>query len=214
MAIQLLGADGASILEVGNTQRAIRSSLRPVEAISWNSLGAISGALTGVAAGGAVFSLRNLSPNLLLIRRVGVGFITTTGFTTAQMVQFGLIVARSFNASDSGGTQIALTGNNAKHRSSLAMPTSADCRISTTAALTAGTKTLDTNTLAVQGGYSGAVGVTLAPAQDNLLQHTPGDYPLVLGLNEGINIQNLLLMGAAGVGSLLVNIEFAEVASF
>jgi hypothetical protein len=214
MAIQLLGADGASIAEVGATHKAQRVSLRPTEAIAWHSIGAISGALTAAAAGGAVFSLRNLSSNLLLIRRVGVGFITTTAFTTPQMVQYGLMVARNFTVSDSGGTAISLISNNTKYRTTLALPTSIDCRIATTAALTAGTKTLDTNTLAVQGGFSGAVGVTLAPAQDNLLQHTPGDYPLVLGQNEGINIQNLLLMGAAGVGSFFVNLEFAEVASF
>jgi hypothetical protein len=36
----------------------------------------------------------------------------------------------------------------------------------------------------------------------------------VLGINEGINIMNLTLGGAAGVGVAYVNIEVAETASY
>jgi hypothetical protein len=149
-----------------------------------------------------------------MVRRVGVGFITTTAFTTAQQVDYGLMVARSFTASDTGGTAITITGNNCKHRTSLATPTSLDMRISSTGALTAGTKTLDTNHLAQIGQWSGAAGAALQPAQNNLLSHDTGDYPLILAQNEGINVMNLTAMGAAGVIKAYVNIELAEASSY
>jgi hypothetical protein len=91
-----------------------------------------------------------------------------------------------------------------------------DCRISTTGALTAGTRTLDSNNLGQIGGFAATTttGVVIAPTSNNLFAHDPGDHPLVLAQNEGFIIQNLTAMGAAGVGRLYVNLEFAEASSF
>lgn len=187
-----------------------------MQCTSWLSLGAQTGAITVIAAAGRIFSLRNISSNLVVVRRVGVGFIATTGFTAAQVVDFGMRFARAFSASDTGGTAIALTGNEAKVRTSLATLTSVDCRISTTAALGAGTSTLDTNTIAQVGGYALATtaGNIIAPQLNNLLDQSAGDHPIVLAQNEGFVIQVLTTMGAAGVGRAYVNVELAEATSF
>lgn len=216
MAIQLLGQDGSTVAGADSTMMALRTTLRPMEVTSWLSVGAVSGNLTGAAANSAVFSFRNLSANPVIIRHVGVGFIATTGFTSAQQLNYGLKVARAFSASDSGGTAVALTGNNCKVRTSLSTLTSIDCRISSTGALTAGTKTLDTNDLGVVGGWALAAtaGVIITPTKDNLFSQDAGDYPLVLAQNEGINIMNLTAMGAAGVGILYANVELAEAVSY
>lgn len=211
MAVIEGGTTGA-LQEVDSTFKAARTTLRPMEILAWNSVGATSGALTGVAANGPVFSLRNISSNLLVVRRVQVGFSTTTAFTTAQALAYGLIFARSFTASDSAGTAIVQTGSQNKHRTSLATPTSLDMRISAAAALTAGTRTLDTVPLGVASGASTAVG-TVMPTTP-LLSHDAGDHPLVLAQNEGLVITNLIAMGAAGVINLHVNIEYAEVTSY
>ena len=120
--------------------------------------------------------------------------------------------ARSFSASDTGGTALAITGSQNKHRTSLATPTSLDCRISSTAALTAGTRTLDTVALAATYGSSTAVGTSMPVTP--LLSNDAGDYPVVLAQNEGLVVTNLIAMGAAGVINLSVNIEFAEATSF
>ena len=69
-------------------------------------------------------STLNASANPVIVRRVGVGLTLTTGFTAAQELRFQLQVARSWTVADSGGTAVALTGNNCKHRTSLATPTS------------------------------------------------------------------------------------------
>lgn len=214
MPVQILGDDNATIQAVDPLMKAARISLRPPEVLSWNSLGAQSGALTGAAANAPVFAMRNIGTGLLMVRRVGIGFVTTTAFTTPQRVDFGLYPCRSFTVSDSAQTAIAITGNNLKHRTSLATFSSIDARISNTASITLGTRTPDTNPLSQAGGWSGGAGTTIITAQDNLLQHAAGDYPLILAQNEGLEIQNLTAMGAAGVGTFYVNIEFAEAAAY
>lgn len=213
MAIIQSGA-GSTTATVEVTQAALRTVDRPVEALTWISLGALSGLVTSLSNGSPVFSLRNSGTNTLLVRRVGVGFSTTTAFTTAQPIGFNLIAARAYTVSDTGGTAITISGNNAKMRTSLPAPTSLDVRISTTGALNNGTKTFDSNSLAMVLGGSTGIGTGVASAIDNLLKHDPGDYPLVLAPNEGISIQNLITFGATGVGYIVVNIEFAEVTTF
>ena len=208
------GGASAAVADVDPTFKAIHTTLRPMESLAWLSVAAKSGALTGLAANAPIFSFRNIGSNPVVIRRIGVGFICTTAFTAAQIVDYSLIVARSFSASDSAGTAIALTGSTNKHRSSMAMLTSVDCRISAAAALTAGTRTLDTNIMAAAGSWIGAVGAALAPSPSNLFAHDPEDYPLVLTINEGIVIQNLTAMGALGVGTAYVNFELAEVTAY
>lgn len=210
MAIQILGQDGASVVQVDPTFDAARVSLRPIEVKGWHSVAAKSGNLTTAVAAGAVFSFRNLSAKPILVRRVGVGFVLTTAFTTAQLMEFGLMFCRPWTVSSTGGTAIPFTGSNTKVRTSLETPTSLDARIATTGAITGETKTRDGNYLGLIGGWAGAVGTILPPSLNNLYSHDTGDYPLVLDQNEGISIENVVLMGAAGVGVLYVNMEFAE----
>lgn len=210
------GATTGALAEVDPLFDAMRVSLRPMEANGWLSIAAMSGAVTAIAANAAVFSFRNISANPVAVRRVGLGFICTTGFTAAQQLNWGLKVARAFTASDTVGTAIALVANNGKLRTSHNTFTSVDCRISAAAALGAGTKVLDTNDLGIAGAYAPAAtaGVLLAPQSSNLLSHDAGDHPLILAQNEGFNIMNLTLMGAVGVGTLYVNLELAEVVTY
>lgn len=214
MAIQQLGLDGSTVQAIDPQHNAARSAIRPMQCLAWQSLAVATGAVTTLAAGAAIFSLRNVSANLLVVRRVGVGFVCTTAFTAAQAMGFSLFVARAFTASDASGTQVLFTGSNTKVRTSLGTPTSLDCRVSAAAALTAGTKVLDTNAAGMTGFYVAGVGTALAPAPNNLFSHDTGDHPIVLAQNEGINVTNAIVMGAAGVGTAYVSIEFAEVAAY
>jgi hypothetical protein len=209
--------NSGALAYVDTTMKALRASLRPFELTGAFGIAAQSGALTGVAAGGAVFSLRNNAGNgeLFVVRRLGVGFLTTTAFTTAQAIDFGAYVARNFTVSDSAGTAIALTGNNQKLRTSHAVPNSADCRISAAAALTAGVRTLDPQPIGVVAGWAGGVGQgIISPFTCNLWDQYSGDHQLVLAPNEGLIIAPITAMGAAGVGRLYVNAEIAVVASY
>lgn len=194
--------------------KAGRVSLRPAEVVAWQSIAVKTGLITGLAANSAIFSLRNLSANLLIIRRVGIGHVCTTAFTAAQVIDYGLMIARAFTASDAAGTAIVLTGSNGKHRTSLGTLTSVDSRVSAAASLTAGTKTLDANAVGIAAGWAAAAGNIISTAQDNLLSHNAGDHPIILAQNEGINIIALTAHGAAGVGTAFINIEFAEATSY
>ena len=211
MAIQLIGT-GAAIQEVDTAFKAARVSIRPVDVINWLSYGAASGALTGVAANGPVFSLRNTGANLLMVRRLQVGFVTTTAFTAAQGLVYQMLKANGFTVSDTGGTALYVAGQN-KHRLGFTNITAApDIRISTTAALGAGTRTLETVSMGLAGGTSNGLGTSMPMTA--LLSHDTGDYPVILAQNEGLVITNGIAMGAAGVIQLHVNIEFAEMASY
>lgn len=211
MAIQIQGFGGA-VAEVDSTFRAQRMTLRPAELIGYYSVAGVSGALTGVAANGPVFSFRNTGSNLVIMRRVTLGFVTTTAFTAAQGLSYALLRANSFTASDSGQTSLFVAGAN-KHRNGFTNITSApDIRISNTAAITAGTRTLETVALGVVAGGSNGLGTGLVPT--TLLEQDAGDYPLILAQNEGVVITNLIAMGAAGVIQLNVSIEYAEAAAY
>jgi len=211
MAIQIQG-NGGTTQEVDATFRAARVSLRPAEVIGYYTVSGASGALTGVAAAGPVWSFRNTGANLILVRRVSIGFVTTTAFTTAQGLDYQMLRANSFTASDSGGTALFTAGQN-KHRNSFTNITSApDIRIASTGALTAGTRTLETAGVGIAGGSSTAVGTSM-PITD-ILEQDSGDYPFVLAQNEGFVITNGIAMGAAGVIRLQVAVEYAETAAY
>lgn len=211
MALQVQG-NGGTVQEVDSTFRAARVTLRPTELIGYYSISGASGALTGVAAAGPVYSFRNTGSNLLLVRRVTIGFVTTTAFTAAQGLDYQLVRATSFTASDTGGTALYTAGQN-KHRTSFTNITSApDIRIAAAAALTAGTRTLETAGMGIAGGSSTGVGTSMAPM--DLLEQDAGDYPLVFAQNEGFVITNGIAMGAAGVIRLQVSIEFLETAAY
>lgn len=192
--------------------RAARVVAVPQRALNFSTVSLVSGLVTGVAANAPVGTIRNGGNNLLLIRRVGLGIVQTVAFTTAQLVDFGLTVARAFTVADSGGTPAVLTGNNNKHRTAMAaLSSTIDARIATTGALTAGTRTLDSQPIASIGAWGGGAGTIQPKAADNLLNHSEGDYPIVLANNEGLVLAPLTAMGGGGVVRLYWEIEFAEV---
>jgi hypothetical protein len=198
--------------DVNNNFKAARMSIYPIESVTWNSIAVQTGLLTAIAANGQIFSFKNNSANLLAVKRVGVGFVCTTAFTAAQKMEFAMMVMRNVTVTASGGTQINITANNGKHRTSLNTPTQIDCRISTTGALTAGTNTPDANDIGIVPFFVGGVGLPLPFDKSALFAKETGDYPLVLAQNESFVIRNLTAMGAAGVGVAYISLEFCELA--
>lgn len=214
MAITPQGQSG-TLDEVETTFRSRKSAIRPNETLAWQSVGAQTGSFaSGGAAAASIFSLSNRGNNLLLVRRIGVGFITLTALTVPQVVDLEAIVARSFTAADTSGNAIAVVGSNIKHRTSLPTQQAIDCRISAGNVLTAGTKTMDANSLGQTGGYTNGIGTGFPLALDNLLAHNPGDYPVVLTPNEGINIRLLTTIATTGSIRFYVAVEFAEAVSY
>ena len=218
MAIIQSGANSTVLQTVDPTFLAARSSERPPEILGAYQMTLTSGALTAVAAGATVYSFRWAPPTstrLCMIRRVEVGFSTITAFGAAQALQYSLQIARAWNTADTVGTTGLFTQTNTgKFRTT--MPTSAfagggQITIATTGAISAGTRTLDTQAIATVQGQSTAIGTVLTATP--IYQHQPGDYPIIFAANEGFILNNVQLMGATGVINLIVNVEWMELAA-
>ena len=213
MAVIEGGLSGA-LQEVDPAFLAARVSERPLPAHSWKSVGLRSGLLADLPANATILSLRNLSANLLLVRRMGLGVITTAPFDEALLLEFALYFARVFAVSDSGGLPVAITGIQASHRTSLVAPSSIDLRIANSTAISAGSRVLDDVALARVATWSAAAGETIAVSLDNLIKPASGMYPIVLAQNEGLVLQNIEVLGANGIVHVYLNLEFAEIPSF
>lgn len=206
---------------VDPTFGALRVTTRPLEfaangrIMGHYSLAAATGLTTVIAAGGSLFSFRwTDSSSLAVIYRVEVNAGVTTAFTTGQPVDCDLIVARAFTASDTTGTSLLPSGQANKMRTSI-MTSSlvGDVRIATTAALSAGTKTLDAQAIGIAAFAGNVVGAVGTPT--DLLQTTAsGEHPLVLSANEGFNIRVVTTQGAVGVVKYYVRVNWAEVPGF
>lgn len=172
----------------------------------------VSGTMAAaLAAGSPIFSFRYTGSGVAVIKKVTISAGDLVGFA-AGFVNFQLFAARSFSASDSGGTAATLTGNNGKLRTSFATTAVGDMRISSTATLTAGTRTLDTMPL---GGISistvTTAGGTVLGAFD-ILTAGASNYPAVFANNEGFVIQ--ATVPATGTWSTTVTVEWDEFAAF
>lgn len=200
-----------NLQEVDLGSLASRVTLRPMKVIGWNRLAAQTGLLTGIAAGGRIFSLRNTTANLIIVRQIGVGFMTTTAFTAAQLLDFSLHIARGFTVSDTVGTDVSPVGNVGKLRTSFATPNIA-ARISAAAVISGGTLAQDTIAVGtVAGGSTGlATGLPLSP--DNMIGPAADGQPIVLAANEGITIVSNTAMGAAGVIKAYISVGYLEIA--
>ena len=203
--------DGTTALKADNTYDAMRVCYYPAELSSKHIVAMSSGALTIVSSGttNIVAAMRQIdSASVIHIRRIGLSWVTTTGFTGAQYLDFGVYIARSYSGSSSGGTPWSSASNNGKLRTSLGTPTNLDARIATTSALTAGTFTADAYPIAQIGCWcTTAAGGTGVIPLTWLVDQGPGDYPIILAQNEGLVVCPMTTMGAGGVGTLTLIVE-------
>jgi hypothetical protein len=176
-----------------------------------------SGALTGAAANSPLLSLRWAdSAFVFLLMRASLVYFLTTAYTGAQMNDFDLLRVTGFTAADSGGAAVVPM----KKRNTMGASKVDDLRVCTTAALTAGTRTVDaTSYRAVADGPPNVAIPTATlgvPRQELVLYDAvqQGVHPIALTKNEGLLIRNITAMSAAGVIKAYFNLEWAEVAVF
>jgi hypothetical protein len=176
----------------------------------------------GMAANGELFQLRwTDATRLCVIQKISCnGLFASTAFTAGALT-IAATIARSFTASGTGGTALTLTGDNAQLRSSMGASLVGDARVSTTAALGAGTKTLDTQNIGLitthtSGGTGSAtpiIGSIYLPTTELFLCDTDsGEHPIVLAQNEGIVIR--ATVPATGVWTAGFTIKWAELSAF
>jgi hypothetical protein len=195
-------------LEVDPTYFAQRSSLRPLEYRSHAAAGPrvgghyrpffSTGLVTGVAAAGALLSLRwaNSERNLILLKAI-VQATLTTAFGTAQETSVDLVRVNDFTAPDTGGTAIVL-GNACRLAPDMQPLEAAALNVATTAALGAGAGNVEafpfgTSILSLGNTLGASAGGVLFDAMAGQ------EHPAIFSANSGFRIRNLFAQGATGV---------------
>src|SRR5437773_5572848 len=156
MGIQIQG-NGGTIAEVdGTTFRAARVTARPVDygALGHYKASVITGSMAaGLGADSEILQFRWTDATRLadITRLTLDGMYASTPFAAGQIRLYATI-ARSFSAAGSGGNTVTLTGNNQKRRTSMGTSLVGEIRSASTAALGAGTKTLDSAPIGQSNG--------------------------------------------------------------
>lgn len=223
MAMQLQG-NGGVVAEVdGSDFRAIRATLRPTDdgSLGHYSWGGFTGILpAALGANSEIFQFRWAdATRLAVINRVVLSAsVSTTMFAAGVPMQIDLVKSTGWSVAGTGGaspTPAALLKKRTSMGSSL-IP-AGDIRIATTAALGAGTKTLEGASLAaiaaacpITASLNGSI---IAP-NTPLLMPTPGEvHPLVLAQNEGFSIRSVAVP-ATGTWTAAIQVYWSELAAF
>lgn len=173
-------------------------------------VGAVSGLITTISAGGDVFGFRNVASKPLGVANFRCLFATTTAFSSAQAVAFRMNKVYGFSKlHDTGGTavqahykrQSQVRGSAVGDRVPL---TEMAGYISSTGAITGSTYTgEDTDEpddfWVSDGSTLPSIRTPAHWSRDGLCQ--------VLDVNEGLIVNCHITMGAAGVGNLFVGFD-------
>lgn len=222
MTINGTGRQSDVEMQVDNSHRAARFSIRPLEHVFDNKIGghfavtAISGTIAAsLGASSELFSARWTDGSRLkaLLRlTAGVG-VYTAAQTVANPLELEAIVARSFTTDyTTNSTNIVPSSAGQKMRSSTMNGSLYNAnngiKICTTTGMTGSVKTLDTAGIgaALYPGNALGVGDT-----KDLYRWDPTTHPLILGANEGIVIRNIGAFGAAATYKLIVTMLWAEI---
>ena len=227
MGIQLTGLNSTTTTVAADaTMDALRVSSRPVECTSWNMIAAVTGnqtltvAWVNTSGAGTIWSLRNNGPTYIAVRKVQAGFRTTTGFTAGQMMDYAVVVYRNHVIPFSGGGTLLNTSSNISTGKLDRRNTSPNYSVytATTAGLTAptlGGVIPDTNYMGYVNWWNPTTTTgCFLPPNTVLFEALPGEAPIILRPMESVNVVNVTLMAAGGVGIATINCEFAEVSTF
>jgi hypothetical protein len=213
MAVEIIGGTSGVELDVNTLHKAARAAIYPTQVVGSYAMGARSGTIAAGASAAsevAQFYWTSTSYNAVVKRvRISMGSLGT-GFT-AGVGTFVLRQARGATVAPSGGTALTITGNNGKRRADQATTVVGAIRIPTTAALTAGTTTLDAHHIGSLSATISTAANTVFVADSDLYRCQPGDYPLVLVAAESLVVQ--ATVPATGTWDVAVTFEWDEVST-
>lgn len=214
MAIIQSGSSG-DLLKIDTTCKAARTALYPRSFYGSYHFSANSGIIAAsTAADSILFTLKNTSSNLFIIRRILVGMQVTTAYTKGSVRIGGFIVRTNYTAQGTtAATTVTLTGNNGKKRTSYPSPT-INVQICTTTTISGDNVGANEDAtpfaqtlidLRADIGTSPVAG--LVPLYDEYVN----EAPFILEANEGIRIKNRTVFPATGSGHLIVDVDYDEV---
>lgn len=230
----LEGGTSAALADVGAAAASplhVNTKPTPYGALGHYSVAVSTGTIAaGMGANGEIFHARWTDATklaviyevqMLLFRNI------TTAFA-AGVYNFSLDIKRAWTVDGSGGTALTLTGDNNQLRTSMGASLFGAVRIATTAALTAGTSTVDAQSIGATYGSVGTTptvgavyipgpGITGTGGQGGpgvyLFSRDPGsEHPIVLAQNEGIAIRGNV--PATGTWVAAVSMKWAEVTAY
>ena len=218
MAIIQSGAS-ADLLTVDPTFKAARVTLRPNEVTGSYRATAVSGSIAASTAASVLFTFKYTasgSGTVAVLRRVSIAEQVTTLYTQGG-IRFSCYHTRAtFTQGTGNATALTLTSNNAKKRTSMAS-TGATAYICTTLGITGDTASGEDSTPFATGGLDLPAVVTTRPYAglvDIYDGYSTNVYPIVFATTEGFRLKNDTAFAAAGVGNLIVNIEWDEYATY
>jgi hypothetical protein len=197
----------------------------PVGAGGGFRLSMVTGTMAvSLGANAEIFQFRYLTgaARVCLVHGISISASMNVAATAAALLSLNATIARAWTAAGSGGTRAVLTGNLQKLRTSHTTSEVSDAGISTTAGLTAGTKTLDTQNI---GGvaFSPLTGAITVDTQGVLIPKTDlvGNFagslawPLVLANQEGFVVRNGAVAFPAGMTwNACIDVAWSEVDGF
>lgn len=177
-----------------------------------------------LAANSEIFQFRYVTAasRVALIHGISISAGANLAATAAALAALRATIARAWTAAGSSGTRFVLTGNNQKLRTTHATSEVSDAGIATTAALTAGTKTLDSQDIGSvafgigTGAITTSVPLVLVP-KTNLMGDFLGGlaFPIVLANQEGFVIRSgANAFPATLTWSFAVDVAWSEVDGF
>ena len=185
---------------------------------------AVSGLMTGLAANNLVFSARFAPTGNVRAAIAGLRLksqLITPGSAAFEFT-FAAYLARSFTASDSGGTAVLPSGLNnllASIDDSSHATNFTDMRIASTGALTSGTRTVDANPILVLPAAQLSTSPPSQSYNESALEPS-SDQRYVANLQgqtggtatnaEGIIVANQAAFGTSAVVRLIVELEWYE----
>jgi len=204
MSASLTGVTG--LANAGTLSSAVYSFL-------WSNL---STTVTAATSGSGVTTY----PMVCMVTQVEVIWSVNTTFTTAQDVSFGLYRVNSYTAAPTGGlaatftaTQTLTTGKFDSNYPITNFSKAGDIRISTAAALSAGTGNCDLYPMRQFMGNTNTIGVGPSTFKEFAMGNDPNTQALFFRNNEGFIIAPLVTMGAGGILDFYVSVEWIEMSS-
>lgn len=217
-----IGRDLLSFLGVDATFFSANVSVRP---IPYGVLGHYRGTnvckiLAAQAVSSRLFTLRNNGTNLIILTRLNLRWLQNAAHTAAIEGRVDVYRLTGFTVSDTTNTITPIVS--LKKTGMAAAPGGGQLRAVQVAGLAAG---MTGGTLTKDGGpfhqhpkwlllaqpTAGDVPVSMTEACDD---NKDGRHPFIFAQNEGISVENAVLLGAAAGSNLYLDFEYVEVAAY
>jgi hypothetical protein len=222
MALQVQG-NGGTVAEVQGTGfRALNVVVRPLDhgSLGHYRVNHRCAIIAAQAANSRLFELRNSGTNVLIITRLLLKWMQTSTHTAAIEDSLDVYKCTGFSGVDTTNT-VTPVPTTKRTSGMTASPGGAQVRGVTiagaAAGMTNGTLTKDSSSIGQLPKWLLAAQPTAGPVEPSVIDvfdDVNGTHPLVLAQNEGIIVENRVLLGAAAGSAVYIDCSWAEMAAF